>query len=45
MCLVDFSDDYLVDAPLAKAVGITSAVPVSVGATHVWLFLKISYSE
>ena len=35
MCLVDFSDADLVDAPLEEAVGRTGAVPGSVGATHV----------
>ena len=41
MCSVDFSDADLVDAPLAEAVGITGAVPGSVGTTHVYLLLKI----
>ena len=41
MCLVDFSDADLVDAPLVEAVCRTDAVPGSVGATHVWLRLKL----
>ena len=41
MCSVDFSDADLVNAPLAEAVGITGDVPVSVGATHVWLLLVL----
>ena len=40
MWSVDFSDYYLVDAPLAEAVGRTGAVPDFSGATHVWLLLK-----
>ena len=35
MCLVCLSDDDLVDAPLAEAVGRTGSVTGPVGATHV----------
>ena len=35
MCLVDFSDADIVDAPYVEAVGRNGAVPRSVGATHV----------
>ena len=40
MCLLDFSGANLFYAPLAEAVGITGAVPGSVGTTHVWFFLR-----
>ena len=35
MHLVDFSDADLVDAHSAEDVGITDAIPGSLGATHV----------
>ena len=35
MCLVDFYNYNIVDAPSAEAVGRTGAVTGSVGATHV----------
>ena len=41
MCLVDLSNDNLVDAPSAEAIGRTGVVPGSVGVNHVWLLLKI----
>ena len=41
MCLVDFSDADIVDAPSAEAVGRTGYMKRSVGATHVWLLLMI----
>ena len=42
VCSVDFYDVDIVDAPLVESVDITGAFPGSVGATHVWLLLKIS---
>ena len=42
MCLVYLPDADFVDAPFAETVGITGVVPVSVGATLVWLLLMIS---
>ena len=42
MCSVDFSNVDIVDAPLAKAVVRTGAVPGYVGATYVWLLLTLS---
>ena len=45
MCLVDFSDADIFDAPLEKSVGRTVAVPGSIGATHVWLLLTLLYSS
>ena len=44
MCLVDFYNYNIVDAPSAEAVGRTGAVTGSVGATHVWLLFNIYQS-
>ena len=41
MCLVDFSDENFVDTPSAEDFGRTDTVPGYVGATHVWLFLRL----
>ena len=41
MCLVDFYNADIVDAPSSETVGRTGAVPVSVGMTHVWLLLTL----
>ena len=45
MCSVGFSDDDLVDAPSAEAIGRTGVVPGSVGATRVWLLLMGFFSQ
>ena len=41
MCLVNFSNSDLVDAPWEESVGITGALTGSVRATHVWLLLTL----
>ena len=40
-CLVYFNNADIFDAPSAEAIGITGAVPGSVGATNVWLLLTL----
>ena len=44
VCLVDFYNYNIVDAPSAEAVGRTGAVTGSVGATHVQLLLTLLQS-
>ena len=43
-CLVYFNNADIFDAPSAEAIGITGAVPGSVGATNVWLLLTLFFS-